>query len=244
MNNTQPTIGDNRTGIARAPERTEEMVRGNDEFAPTARMDDRPIAEVRQEYAKEGEPLGTLPPPASAKQLGKTAVAALKKGSPNLFMDKLGERAAFERSGVRLYQALISKHEAGSFDGGPTRADLLQIMEEELQHYLLVKEAIERLGGDPTAMTPSADVHATASEGLRAVLVDPRTNLLQSLEVIMIAELADNECWDGLIELARKAGEEELVRAFTTARDHEREHLLKVRSWLAAGQGRDRVAAE
>lgn len=238
MNNL-PLIGDNRTGIARAPERTEEMVRGNDEFAPTGRVDDRSISDVRQSYSKEGVTLGTLPPPASVKQVGKTAIGVLKKGSPNLFVDKLGERLAFERTGTRLYQALISKFEAfGSFEGGPTANDLANIMAEEMRHFLMLQRAIEKVGADPTAVTPSAEVQSTASLGLPAVLVDPRTNLMQSLEAILVAELVDNECWDALVELAEKAGEEELVRDFTQAQLEEREHLRKVRTWIAAGQGR------
>lgn len=239
MNNLQPTIGDNRTGVARAPERCEEMERGNQEFAPSPRVDEAPIAQVREEYAKEGDRLGSLPPPASVKQLGKTAIAALKQGSPNLFMDKLGERLAFERNGVRLYQALISKHDAfGTFPGGPSRADLESIMNDELDHFLTVRQAMEKLGSDPTAITPSAEIQATTAVGVLKVMVDPRVNLLQSLEAILVAELTDNECWDTLVELAQKAGEDELAGLFAQARATEREHVARVRSWIAAGQGR------
>jgi rubrerythrin len=110
-------------------------------------------------------------------------------------------------------------------------------LEEERQHMALVKEAIESLGGDPTLMSPSADVAGTAALGIVNVLVDPRTNLLQSLEAIMIAELTDNECWDTLVELATKAGQAELAQRFDGARLHEREHLVKVRTWIANGHG-------
>src|SRR5687768_8297078 len=123
-------------------------------------------------------------------------------------MDKLGERLAFERTGTRLYEALVSKHEAfGSFPGGPSRDDLEHIRHEEFQHFTLLQSVITQYGGDPTAVTPSADLHATAAHGIQMVLVDPRTTLLQSLEAMLLAELADNACWETLIALAQRAGE-------------------------------------
>jgi hypothetical protein len=48
----------------------------------------------------------------------------------------------------------------------------------------MLKSIIERHGGDPTAVTPSMDLQATASRGVMQVIVDPRTTLLQSLEAI------------------------------------------------------------
>jgi hypothetical protein len=71
------------------------------------------------------------------------------------------------------------------------------------------------------------------------VLSDPRTNLLQSLEAVLVAELSDNDCWVALEELARHAGQDDLARMCVEAIGHEREHLHDVRTWLAAGQGRD-----
>jgi hypothetical protein len=156
-------------------------------------------------------------------------------------MDKLGERLAFERTGTRLYDALISKHEAfGSFTGGPSKADLAHIREQEFQHFTMLQAAIEQLGGDPTAVTPAANLSTTASQGIPQVIVDPRTTLLQSLEAVLIAELADHACWETLVELAQQAGEKNLGQQFAQARATEQEHLHKVRTWLAAGQGRQR----
>ena len=98
----------------------------------------------------------------------------------------------------------MSKHDAfGSFSGGPSRDDLEQIRQEEYGHFMLLQSTIEQLGGDPTAVTPSADLHATVAHGITQVIVDPRTTLLQSLEAILIAELADNACWEALMELAQ-----------------------------------------
>jgi rubrerythrin len=139
-----------------------------------------------------------------------------------------------------LYEALLSKHHAyGSFEGGPSEQDLLHILQEEYEHVDLLERAMKRAGGDPTAVTPSANVAANISAGLPQVLADPRTNLLQSLEAILVAELSDNECWSTLETLATQAGEDELVAICREAIRHERDHLMDVRRWLAAGHRRD-----
>ena len=102
----------------------------------------------------------------------------------------------------------------------------------------MLKAAIEQLGGDPTAVTPAANLSATASQGIPKVIVDPRTTLLQSLEAALIAELSDNACWETLVELAQQADENDLAQQFEQALVNEQDHLRKVQTWLAAGQGR------
>jgi hypothetical protein len=215
------------------------MLAGMEEFPPTSEGSAEDIAMVRIAYAKEAEPLGSMPLPAGMKNKAKTAMKAVMGAQPTLFLDKLGERLAFERSGTRLYEALVSKHAAfGSFTGGPRKGDLEEILQEEYGHFTMLSSTIEQLGGDPTAVTPSANLHATASHGIAQVIVDPRTTLLQSLEAILIAELADHACWEALIALTQQAGEDALVKPFKQALVTEQEHLVKVRTWLAAGQGR------
>lgn len=237
MASTQTELGLNRTGIATSPKLTQEMVAGTDEFAPTPNGEDNIIARVRQEYAREAEPLGSLPPPATLKGAAKTALRGAKGLRPTQFLDKLGERLAFERTGVRLYTALISKFDAfGGFTGGPSREELVTIMEEEYRHFKLLSEAVTKLSGDPTVVTPSADLHATMTAGVMAVMVDPRTSFVQCLDAALIAELADNAAWEMLSALAAQNGETELAEQFEVARAEEVEHLDNVKRWLAAAQ--------
>jgi rubrerythrin len=239
--NQNATPGKNLTGIAAAPQRTQEMLAGMDEFPPSSHGSAQDVAQVRIAYAQEAEPLGSVPLPASVTDKMQTAVKAVMGEKPMLLMDKLGERLAFERTGTRLYEALVSKYDAfGGFAGGPSRGDLEHVLQEEYRHFTLLQAAIEQLGGDPTAVTPSANLHATVAHGIKQVIVDPRTTLLQSLEAILVTELADNACWEALVELAQGAGEEGLARQFQEARMTEQEHLEKVQAWLAAGQGRTR----
>ncbi len=237
--------GDNRTGSMRVPARTQEMVEGTQLFAPSASGDSRAIAEVRVAYAQEGESFGETPPPTTPAGKAKAAVAMAAGGQPTALMDKLGERLVFERAGARLYEALLSKlHAYGAFAGGPSEQDLLHILQEEYEHGDLLERAIKTMGGDPTALTPSANLAANVSAGIPQVLTDPRTNLLQCLEAVLVAELTDNECWKALEELARYASEDELAQRCAEAIRHERDHLRHVRTWVAAGQGRDIARVE
>jgi hypothetical protein len=204
------------------------MITAVEEFPPTSEGNALAVAAVRVQYAQESSDEG----PELTQET-------------SLLLDKLGERIAFERTGTRLYEALLSKHDAyGSFEGGPSRDDITLILSEELQHFRMLVELVKALGADPTELTPSANVQLTASHGVGQVIVDPRTNLLQSLEAILMAELTDNECWETLTGLARLAGHEELAERCEAALLTEQEHLEKVRSWLAAGQGRPEVEGE
>jgi rubrerythrin len=236
---TYAEIGLNRTGIATSPALAEQMIDGTSEFLPDTGGDETVISRTREEYAKIADPLGTVPPPTTLKDAAVAAVRGLRGLRPTQFIDKLGERLAFERTGVRLYEGLISKLDAsGTFPGGPSREELVEILREEHEHFRLLTDAVTKVGGDPTVVTPSADLHATMTRGVLDVMVDPRTTFAQCLEAALLAELADNEAWEALVELATQSGEEELAASFQDAREEEEEHLENVRTWLAAAQNR------
>lgn len=240
--NQNPTTGDNRTGIATNPKQAEEMVEGTLEFPPSSTGSPHPDEHVRITYAldtADTRGLGSVPPPPGLRGAAKLVLEKLAGHQPTLVLDKLGERLAFERTGTRLYEALVSKHEAdGGFLGGPTRQQLVEILNDEHRHFAMLAEVVRDLGGDPTAMTPSADAAAVVSMGVVQIIVDPRTTLLQGLEAILVAELADRDGWMVLVDLARDAGKDELRLRFEQAERVEAEHLAKVRAWIRAAQGR------
>jgi hypothetical protein len=220
-NITRP--GDNHTGIALHPEAALEMVEATSEFGPTSSGGPELIAANRVRTSRVSEPAATMP------SVPQVAIDLLP------LLDRLGARLAFERQGVRLYEALLSKYDAfGGFRGGPTREDLEQIRAEELRHLGLAHNAILRLGGDPTAVTPSANVQTVAARGVGDVLVDPRTTLVECLEAIVIGELADHESWEQLVPLVAALGNKDLEARVRAAERTEAEHLTKVRAWLAA----------
>lgn len=226
-------VGDNVTGIGSSSTRAEEMQRGMENFPPTSVGTREGAGKVRVQYAKEGHAVGSIPKPVEVKAKVKSALGA---GAPPALMDKLGQRLAFERTGTRLYEALISKHEAyGGFDGGPDRGQLLEILNEEHRHFAELEQHVISLGGDPTAVTPSANLAAVATEGVLKLLTDPRTSLLQSLEGILVAELVDNDGWQMLCDAARSSGLDDLVNLCEDAGATEQRHLDRVRAWLSAG---------
>ena len=136
-------IGVNRSGIAIAPEAANKMME-NSKLTKPPRGDETTMAEVRIQYARDADPVGSMPEP---KEAGLKAV----------LMDKLGERLAFERAGTRLYDALMAKCKASKSSLVPMK-ELKHIRDEEAMHFSLLGAAIQSLGGDPTAQTPGADV--------------------------------------------------------------------------------------
>ncbi|WP_437765141.1 ferritin-like domain-containing protein [Sorangium sp. So ce281] len=231
----QIKMGTNTTGIATSPIDSKELIEFAQVIPPSSPGSEADAAAVRSEYARESGTVGSVPPPASLKGVVKAAGELIHGRPPALLIDKLGERLQFERSGTRLYEAMIAKHDAeGSFEGGPTRADLEAIRDDELRHFALLKRAIERLGADPTAMTPGADVIGLASSGVLAVAVEPRINLGQSLQALLVAELTDNDSWRMLIDLAIACGQDEMAAEFRVAEQHEALHLERVRAWLSS----------
>jgi rubrerythrin len=232
----KPTdIGANRTGIATSPIDSQRLTAAAKEAAPSSPGDATLISAVRVEYERDSEPVGTLPPPVTVKGVVKTVVGAVKGENANVLIDKLGERLAFELGGTRLYEALIAKLAAAQpHAGGPTREALEEIRDEELKHAGILMRAIERIGADPTALTPCADVTGVIAEGLVQVLTDPRTTLTQCLNAILTAELTDNASWELLAELAAGLEQDELAEECRLALAEEEVHLARVRGWLSS----------
>ena len=223
--------GGNRTGMQTSPADAAKMLKEAKGAKPTP-GDDSGIIELRTAYIEDSGPVGSVPPPASAKGVVKAGAKALTGKFAGVFIDRLGERLAFERAGTRLYQAMITKCKAaGDGEGKQYVKELEHFCDEELSHFRLVGECIEQLGGDPTAQTPSADVAGMEGAGLMQVVTDPMTSVTQSLHAILVAELADNAAWDELIALAKEMGQDDMASRFTEAQQREREHLDKVRAW-------------
>jgi tRNA isopentenyl-2-thiomethyl-A-37 hydroxylase MiaE len=174
-----------------------------------------------------------VPPPTSMKGMAKSALQALKGEKATVLIDKLAERLAFERTGTPLYETLIQKAQAiNSADRSATVQEPERICREELNHFHLLWDCIERLGADPTVETPSADVSALASQGIPKVLADPRTTFGQCLEAILVAELVDNDAWERLIALAHGFNQTDMVDQFRAASNQEADHLAFVRRCL------------
>jgi hypothetical protein len=208
------------------------MVHGLETFIPPSAVVSPDLSDEIIAMVESDGPIGTLPPSVEPFEMDEEQQA--------IFLDKVGERLAFERSGVRLYEGLIAKFDAyGSWAGGPDREELEIIRGQELAHFQALTEILEMVGGDPTATTPSADIVGQIGSGICAVINDPRTNLVQCLDAILVAELADTECWDALVDLARSIGRDDIAEVLEPFADQEELHVVQVRRWIAFAQYRE-----
>lgn len=228
-------MGKNRTGIDMSPMLAKRMISGAKELTKTVGSSSgEGIAEIDILYIYESDPVGSVPMPGTLTGVLKTG---MKKGagqSPEILLNKLGARLAYERSGVRLYESVITKCEAGDemHPTGPVTVDELRhIRDEEAEHFHLLSDVIKSLGADPTAQTPDADVNGVAAMGIQHVLNDPRTTMAQCLETLLTVELADNAAWELLIKLADELGLDDASKKFQHALEQEQEHVMTIRSW-------------
>jgi len=210
-NYTEATqIGQNRTGQQTSPQLSNEM---NEVVQPVsaAAAEGSALTELRSQYIREADPLGSV---------------------PAAFVDKLAERLAYERGGSRLYDAVIAKFVVYQDElSKVSLQELVEIRSEEASHAALLRTCIEQLGADSTMQTPSADLVGVATAGFLQAATDPRTTLTQTLQIALAAELVDVASWEALITLAENTGQDDMARRFAQALGHENEHLAKVRSW-------------
>jgi ferritin-like protein len=227
----------NRTGLQMSPMHSRELMEVvTDTVAPDpSDGEQQAMAQMRGTYIAESEGLGTVPAPLTLKGMVKTGAQLLTGNRPQVLMDKLAERAAFERGGTRLYDGLIGKALAlqGTIQS-PSPGELMEIRADEARHFELVSSCIESLGGDPTAQTPAADLVGIEAMGWMQTINDPRTTFAQSLHAILAAELVDVAGWDMLANLAEGAGLKDMADSFRLAHLQEESHLARVRSWYEA----------
>jgi rubrerythrin len=225
-------LGMNRTGVQMSPIDTAAMQDSVNAPIRGVPGDERALLDAREAYIADAGDIGSIPVPGTLAGAVSMGMHMLKGDRPQILLDKLGERLAFERTGTRLYDALLAKCDVlQNGPAGMTREHVADIRRDEARHFLLLKDAIESLGGDPTAQTPSADVTGVESLGLVQVLNDPRTSLAQSLHALLTVELADRAGWETLIALAGEANQDDLVAGFTLALEDEHRHLALVQGW-------------
>lgn len=223
-------MGLNKTGIGLSPIDSQAMIDAAKSSGVVA--DGHQFDEWHVRFAEEAMPyaIGSVPPPATIKGAAKAAGEILMGTRPNVLVDKLGSRLAFERTGSRLYESMLAKFASTGSDGA-MKAALEQFRDQEIKHFQIVRAAMEKMGVDSTAQTPAADVAGVQSSGLLQVISDPRTSVLHCLDSLLIAELADRDSWLMLRRLAESLGHSDLLGGFDRAIAEERVHLDTVRRW-------------
>lgn len=227
-------MGTNRTGIAMSPVQSKMMISGAAGATPTG-GGEYSLHEVGKDYINSAATIGSVPLPGTLHGALKALKDKLTGKHTEMLLNKIGERLAFERSGVRIYEAFIAKCEAAAAAGKLPDAILLdqvrQFCIEEAQHFALLRDIMVALGADPTAQTPDADVSAVASLGLMKVIQDPRTSVMQCLEAMLSIEMTDNAAWELLVRLAREMSMDDIAEQFHQAEEQEDVHLRTVRQW-------------
>ncbi|MDF2447353.1 MAG: hypothetical protein K0S46_2589 [Moraxellaceae bacterium] len=243
-------MGTNRTGIDMSPLQSKMMITGAEGATPTG-GNEWALHEVGKEYIEGAMPVGTVPLPGTVRG----ALTALKDKvsgkHTEMLLNKIGERLAFERSGVRVYECFIAKCEAAGTTGTlPEVVKLDRVRQfclEEAQHFAMLRDVLAAMGADPTAQTPDADMSAVASQGLMKVIQDPRTTVTQCLEAMLSIEMTDNAGWEVLVRLTRHLTMDEIADRFQQAEEQEDLHLMTIRQWYEAavlGEAGVDVAAE
>lgn len=223
----------NRTGISSSPENSRLLQEFADTCPPDPPGSSAALAQLREVSIQEAETMGAVPEAGNGATTAQTGAQTGGATSlPDLLIDKLGERLAFERTSVRLYEAMLVKAEAQGQHGASLLDELRHFCDEEAEHFRMVSECVTKLDGDPTAQTPAADAAAVASSGVLQVVSDPRADLFQSLNALLAAELIDNAGWELLIMLSEKCGHTQMVDQFRKALQQEDEHLSSVTRWV------------
>jgi len=247
MDNTI-TLGRNLTGTQISPLNATVMQDYAQAHAADAPADEGQLEQMHRDYMAQAEAVGSVPVPGTLKGAFKTATAKMSGTRPEVLVDKLGERLAFERAGTRLYEAMLMKisgvapaatTDALGSDGNPqgpgSRVDALSLQRlrsDEQAHMHLVRQALQEMGADATAMTPCADMVGVLAQGVMQTLSDPRTTVAQCLNALLTAELSDHAGWELLMELAEDLGYGDMAVRFSVAATTEAEHLSLVKQWL------------
>lgn len=229
--------GQNRTGIEQSSCK-EEMLETRELGVESSEPEMSSAKELRSFYYQEKAELGSVPPPVKVSAKAKAMIKKVQGIRPEVLMDKVGERLAFERMGTRLYEVLIEKMEhmelPQELSTDSTFSDLKNIRDEELSHFQLLRKLMSDLGGDPSAETPCADAAGVASSGILKVIADPKSSLSQSFNAILSAESTDNNGWETLILLFKEAGYEDYLPPLQQALEEEQRHVQIIRQCLEA----------
>lgn len=124
-----------------------------------------------------------------------------------VLLDILSEFVAIERDGIRLYDHYLA--DAPS----ELRTTLADYRYEMDRHATLIGEAIGRLGGDASRLTPAAQTAQQRTDLLLSLDADRPGSWLQRLETILVLETKDAYVWDVLRLIVAESHDADVVAA-------------------------------
>src|SRR5690554_7258267 len=102
-------MGRNRTGIDMSPIDSKAMIEGamNSPVTQTSQT----IRSIERDYIQQSDAVGSVPIPGTIKGALKATMQKVTGNNPEMSINKLGERLAYERTGVRISECFINKCE-------------------------------------------------------------------------------------------------------------------------------------
>ncbi|HEY8543638.1 MAG TPA: ferritin-like domain-containing protein [Acidimicrobiales bacterium] len=163
--------------------------------------------------------------------------------------DLLSDVLAHERAGAQLYRSVANRSH-----NPVLKKQYEHFGKETLEHVEIVERLIERLGGDPGYVSPSARATTKAGTGLLestfllAGSVDLMTQELVMLDAVLLAEAKDHANWSCLSQLVESLPEGEVRDAVAEAvqqvEPQEDEHLgwaTEMRCTLVSAQAKSKA---
>jgi bacterioferritin (cytochrome b1) len=145
-------------------------------------------------------------------------------------IDVLSERLAFERDGVKLYDAILTAMQRS------TDPEVLKMIEpmrkqrnDEREHEEWLESQVRALGGSAHEQTELTRLVGIESSGIGKVVLDGDPEVAHLFHAILAAEAIDNAGWDVLVALADQAGDREARKAFKKRLYEEQKHLAFVK---------------
>ncbi|HKY61821.1 MAG TPA: hypothetical protein VJR29_00230 [bacterium] len=155
----------------------------------------------------------------------------LTKGD-RILLNKIGQQMAFEQSNFRLWETFHGKALLLKALGEMELEEIEVLRAQKRDHLRLLKLAASDVGAGSHPMAPTVEVATISSMGLAPALDDPRIDFEQCLQLMLVAELVNNEAWRALGDLAEIAGDDEWAERFQQAAAEAEEHLACVRTWI------------
>ena len=149
----------------------------------------------------------------------------LGKTNPEKVIELLSERLAYERSGIKLYDAILKKvRRSRHTQLKKLVKELESHRDQEVEHAEWCEENIRMLGGDPDEKTERTLLVETEAQGIEQIVFGDAP-LSQMFHALNMAELGDNAGWAQLVGIAEQCGDEEARAEFQERLEHEEEHL-------------------
>jgi rubrerythrin len=152
-------------------------------------------------------------------------------------MDKLSEFLMVEQGGLELYRVALSR-----CTDPDMRQHYLEFAQQTDRHRTILMQLIERLGGDPSYVSPTARLAQVKAcslleTAIRADGLSPEELEANDLENVLLAETKDHADWQLLEQLAEHIDDRQVGEAIKEAvqeiEPQEDEHLEWARLMLS-----------